>query len=553
MTSFSEHSVSQKLLDALRTSALESDLGDFGIVSRVKTRIKNNANRSFVPEIPVLIKTLNEQNQSLQSVVRFQNVGTVQHIGNGVATLSGLRNVGTDELVEFPTGVKGLVLNLEKDEVDVILLGPDEGIRGGDLVTASGTRLRVPVGPKLLGRTINSLGIPLDEKGALNPAAYNLLERNAPSIVDRTPVREPLQTGIKLIDALLPIGRGQRELIVGDRQTGKTSIVVDTIINQRDSEVDCVYVAIGQRKSSILEVTETLKKHDAMAYTTIVFSSPDDPPALRYIAPYVGCTIAEYLLHMGRDVLIIYDDLSKHADAYRELSLLLRRPPGREAYPGDIFYLHSRLLERACKLNEHNGGGSITALPIVEVQRGNISAYIPTNLISITDGQIILDRDMFNKGVKPAIEIGRSVSRVGGAAQTKVMRQVSGDLRLELAQFEEVERFSRFGTEVDPATQRQIERGIRLQKILTQGVHQPLTMSLQVILLYAALSGRVEKVELSQIEKYQIDLINYFEQMEPKIVADIHREAVLSEEIKEALETALDKFHQEWFEGQGES
>ena len=552
MDSFSGYPLSQSLLDSLRVSALESKLGVSDVVPHVKRKIKNNSTKPLTPEIPELIKIINERFAALETAVHFQNVGTVQHIGNGVATLSGLRNVGTDELVEFPTGVRGLVLNLEKDAVDVILLGPDEGIRGGDLVTASGTRLRVPVGPKLLGRIVNPLGVPMDENGSLNPAAYNLLERNAPGIVERTPVREPLQTGIKLIDALLPIGRGQRELIVGDRKTGKTSIAVDAIINQRDNEVDCVYVAIGQRKSSILEVVDTLKSNGALAYTTIVFSSSDDPPALRYLAPYVGCTIAEYQLQMGRDVLIVYDDLSKHADAYRELSLLLRRPPGREAYPGDIFYLHSRLLERACKLNEEYGGGSITALPIVEVQRGNISAYIPTNLISITDGQIILDRDMFNKGVKPAIEIGRSVSRVGGAAQTKVMRQVSGDLRLELAQFEEVERFSRFGTEVDPATQRQIERGLRLQRMLVQGVHQPVSMSLQVILLYAALSGRIEVIRLAQIEKYQTELINYFEQMEPKIIADIHREAVLTDEIKEALETALDKFHQEWFEGQGE-
>ena len=547
------HSFSQKMLEDLRTFAFQGDICDVKVVSRIRARVKDNLGGPLVPGIPQLINMLVEQSRDLESVVHFENVGTVQHIGNGVAALSGLRYVGTDELVAFPTGVLGLVLNLERDKVDVILLGPDEGIRGGDLVTATGTRLRVPVGPKLLGRIVNPLGVPLDGKGALSPAAYNLLERKAPSIVDRTPVKEPLQTGIKLIDALLPIGRGQRELIVGDRQTGKTSIAVDTILNQRDNEVDCVYVAVGQRKSSILETVETLTSHNAMNYTTVVFSSPDDPPALRYLAPYVGCTIAEYLLHMGRDVLIIYDDLSKHADAYRELSLLLRRPPGREAYPGDIFYLHSRLLERACKLSEENGGGSITALPIVEVQRGNISAYIPTNLISITDGQIILDRDMFNKGVKPAIDIGRSVSRVGGAAQTKVMRQVSGDLRLELAQFEEVERFSRFGTEVDPATRRQIERGLRLQKILIQGVHQPVSMSLQAILLFAALSGRIESVELSRMEEYQVDLLNYFERMEPKIVADIHREAALTDEIKEALETALDAFHQDWFERQGGS
>jgi F-type H+-transporting ATPase subunit alpha len=415
-----------------------------------------------------LLQALREQADQQVSQVRFHDVGTVQHIGDGVATLSGLPRARTDELLAFPTGVRGLILNLDRDCIDVILLGPDEGIQGGDLVTATGERLRVPVGHKLLGRVVNPLGEPLDGRGPIDATEFRYLEREAPSIVERAPVDTPLHTGLKIVDALVPIGRGQRELIVGDRQTGKTALAMDAILNQRDSGVLCVYVAVGQKKSSTLAVIETLRSGDALPYTTVVTSSPDDPPALRYLAPYSGCTMAEFLMHGGRDVLIVYDDLSKHANAYRELSLLLRRPPGREAYPGDIFYLHARLLERACKLSDAAGGGSLTALPIVEMQRGNIAAYIPTNLISINDGQIVLDVDLFNRGVKPAVNVGLSVSRVGGAAQTAAMRDVAGRLRLELAQFEEVARFARFGAEVDEATQRQIRRGERLRAVLRQ-------------------------------------------------------------------------------------
>lgn len=502
------------------------------------------------PQVAQLVRLLSTRAASFTSQVYFQDVGTVQHIGNGVATLSGLQRARTDELVVFPTGVRGLVLNLDHNHVDVILLGPDGGIRGGDLVTAVGERLRVPVGPNLLGRVVNPLGDPLDERGAIAAAAWQYLEREAPGIVERSPVKTSMHTGLKVVDALLAIGRGQRELIVGDRQTGKTSLAVDAILNQYDTDVQCIYVAVGQKKSSTLAVIETLRKAGAMAYTTVVMSSPDDPPALRYLAPYAGCTMAEYLVHnLSRDVLIVYDDLSKHADAYRELSLLLRRPPGREAYPGDIFYLHSRLLERACKLNQAAGGASLTALPIVEIQRGNLSAYVPTNLISITDGQIVLDSHLFNQGIKPAVDVGRSVSRVGGAAQTAAMRAVAGELRLELAQFEEVARFARIGTEVDEATQRQINRGKRLQTILTQLMHQPLALAAQVVILFATTSGYLDKIPLGNIESFEKELLVHFEHDHPQIFAQINRSGEITEEVRAALNEILENFCAVWCEG----
>lgn len=544
---------SSDLLQSFRNSALRQAKSADAfkeIVDEVKDSIERKVSEKEAEfDITDLIKNINTQSQSFEYRVKFHDVGTVQHIGNGVATLSGLQSVRTDELVLFPTGVQGLALNLERDSVDVILLGADENIRGGDLVLATGNRLRVPVGTKLLGRVINPLGTPLDGKGDIRAADFQYLERNAPGIVERAPIDEPLQMGNKLIDALLPIGKGQRELIVGDRQTGKTSLAIDAILNQRESEVDCVYVAIGQKKSSTLAVIETLQEFGALSYTTIVMSSSDDPPAMRYLAPYAGCTIAEYFLGLGRNVLIIYDDLSKHADSYRELSLLLRRPPGREAYPGDIFYLHSRLLERACKLNDAEGGGSLTALPIVEVQRGNISAYVPTNLISITDGQIILDRNLFNSGIKPAIDIGRSVSRVGGAAQIKAMRSVSGDLRLQLAQYEEVAQFSRFGTELDLATQRQIERGKRLQQLLIQGVHKPISVELQVVILFCAVNGFLEDIPVNDIQKFEKYLVSYFMSKEPIILADIHHIKDINDDIREDLLIILSKLRDDWLGG----
>ena len=495
-----------------------------------------------------LLGGLQKQAATLVPQVWFKDVGTVQHIGNGVASLSGLHGVRTDELVVFPNGVTGLVLNLEEERVDVILLGPAEGIRGGDLVTSTETRLKIPVGPKMLGRVVNPLGEPIDEAGPIRAAAYSYLEADAPGIVDRSPVNQPLQTGTKMIDALIPLGRGQRELIVGDRQTGKTTLAIDTILNQKDSDVDCIYVAIGQKKSSILAVIEKLQAEGAMEYTTIVMASPDDPPALRYLAPYAGCSMAEHFLKMGRNVLIVYDDLSKHADSYREFSLLLRRPPGREAYPGDIFYLHSRLLERACKVGAEFGGGSITALPIVSIQRGNISAYIPTNLISITDGQIILNADLFNLGVMPAIDIGRSVSRVGGAAQTKAMRKVSGDVRLELSQYEEVVRFAKFGTEVDSATKKQIERGKRLQLALAQGAHEPMPVVDQIIVLFSAVEGYLDGIDLLEVVNFQQYLLTSLHAEHFPVLLRISREGEMSDEIVQELHELVSEYCMKWQE-----
>ena len=495
-----------------------------------------------------LFGLLRDQAESFSPQVWFKDVGTVQHVGNGVANLSGLHGVRTDELVVFPNGVTGLVLNLEEERVDVILLGPAEGIRGGDLVTSTETRLKVPVGPKMLGRVVNPLGEPIDDGGPIRAAAYSYLEADAPGIVERSPVNQPLQTGTKMIDALIPLGRGQRELIVGDRQTGKTTLAIDTILNQKDSDVDCIYVAIGQKKSSILAVIEKLRAEGAMDYTTVIMASPDDPPALRYLAPYAGCSMAEHFLKMGRNVLIVYDDLSKHADSYRELSLLLRRPPGREAYPGDIFYLHSRLLERACKVGSESGGGSITALPIVSIQRGNIAAYIPTNLISITDGQIILNADLFNLGVLPAIDVGRSVSRVGGAAQTRAMRKVSGDVRLELSQYEEVVRFAKFGTEVDQTTQRQIERGKRLQLALAQGAHEPMPVVDQIIVLFSAVEGYLDGIELSEVGQFQQYLLASLHDEHFPMLLRISRDGELPDDIVQQLHELVGEYCVKWLE-----
>jgi len=534
------------LLAALREKAAHTqsqvtltDRGDFTVVRRISDELAVASGIANVkPNVGALMHVVREAVLHIQPTVVFRAVGTVQHIGNGVARLSGLPQSGTDELVTFPTGVQGMILNLERDYLDVILLGPSEGIQGGDLVTATGERLCVSVGPQLLGRVVNPLGKPLDAGGVVDAAGAWHLEFEAPGVVDRAPVDKPLLTGWKMVDALVPIGRGQRELIVGDRQTGKTTLAVDAILNQRDSGVACVYVAIGQKKSSTLVVIETLRRAGALAYTTVVVSSPDDPPALRYLAPYAGCTMAEWLMHEGRDVLIVYDDLTKHANAYRELSLLLRRPPGREAYPGDIFYLHSRLLERACKLNAPAGGGSITAMPIVETQRGNLSAYIPTNLISITDGQIILDHAMFSRGIKPAIDAGRSVSRVGGAAQVPAMRKLAGTLRLELAQFEEVARFARFGTEVDEATQLQIRRGERLQKLLTQPAHHPLGLSAQVLILWAAAAGYLDALPLSKIADFEREFIARLQNEHPALFQeDAHLEEMLTTTPSALVET----------------
>jgi len=554
------------LLQVLREQA--GQLGDqvrfhdAGLVQRVSDRV------ATLPGLPraqldtlSLLQLLRQQASQLVSRTRFYEIGIVQRVGNGVVTLSGLSHVRTDELVTFPIGVQGLILNLDHDLIDVILLGPDEGIRGGDVVTATGERLRVPVGHKLLGRVVNPLGESLDEHGPVDATEFHCLERDAPGIVERAPVDTPLHTGLKIVDALVPIGRGQRELIVGDRQTGKTTLAVDAILNQRDSGVYCVYVAIGQKKSSTLAVIETLRSGGAMTYTTVVTSSPDDPPALRYLAPYTGCTMAEFLMHEGRDVLIVYDDLSKHANAYRELSLLLRRPPGREAYPGDIFYLHARLLERACKLappssppvvGKEGGmrGGSLTALPIAETQRGNIVAYIPTNLICTTDMRIVLDSGLFNRGVKPAVNVGLSVSRLGGAAQTAAMRDVARRLRLQLAQFEEVARFARFGIEVDEATQRQIRRGERLRAVLGQPAHRPLSLASQVVVLLAATEGYLDGVALEDVPAFESGLSAGFGSQYAGLCHQINCTGELSKGTRETLTTAIADYCTAWLEGE---
>ena len=481
------------------------------------------------------LNTLREHARRPVSAVRFREVGTVQHIGDGVATLTGLRGASTDELVIFSTGTQGLILNLDHDRVDVILLGPEEGIQGGDLVTGLNRRLQVPVGPALTGRVIDPLGDPLDDRGPVVAASYAYMDREAPSIVERAPVDVPLRTGLKMIDALVPIGRGQRELILGDRQTGKTTLAVDTILNQASTGVVCVYVTIGQKKSSTAAVIDTLRRHGAISYTIIVVASPDGPPALRYLAPYAGTAIAESFMYDGRDVLIVFDDLTKHADAYRELSLLLRRPPGREAYPGDMFYSHSRLLERAARLRDASGGGSLTAFPIAEMQRGNIAAYIPTNLISICDGQIVLDSGLFNRGLRPAVDVGRSVSRVAGTAQPPAMRTVAGKLRLELSQFEEVARFARFGTEVDDVTWRQIRRGERIRMALTQAQHDPRPLAAQVILLIAVTEGHVDDLPVDQMAAFEVALASRVESEYPSLYREINLKGTLPEGIRPAV------------------
>jgi len=493
-----------------------------------------------------VIRELQSLSQEQKRQVYTKSVGTVQHIGNGIATLSGLPMVHLEELVVFPNGVQGMVLNLDRNHVDVILLGPDTGIRGGDLAEATGRRLSVPVGMSFLGRVVDPLGRSLDDNRPIIPSEFRYVERIAPGVIARAPVDTPSYTGTKIIDTLLPLGRGQRELIVGDRQIGKTTLAIDAILSQKGTDVKCVYVAISQKKTSILNAIETLKAGGVMNQTIIMVSSPDDPPALRYLAPYAGVTIAEFFLDLGMDVLIVYDDLSKHADTYREMSLLLRRPPGREAYPGDIFYLHSRLLERACRLNEEHGGGSITALPIATTQRGDISSYIVTNLISITDGQIVLDADTFNSGSKPAIDIGRSVSRVGSAAQEPAMKSVVGALKLELSQYEEVVRFARFGTEVNEATKKQIERGQRVEALLQQGPNVPVKIEDQVILFYALTNGYMDAIQPADIPQFSKEMLNYIHNHAAQSVDQIRYQRQLNQETEDELILEFGEFISYW-------
>src|SRR5262245_15180745 len=453
------------------------------------------------------------------------------------------------EMLEFPHGIFGIALNLEEDSVGVVLLGDFTEIREGDPVKRTGRIISVPVGPELVGRVVNSLGQPIDGKGPISAKQSAPIERIAPGVVDRSPVKEPMQTGLKAIDSMVPIGRGQRELIIGDRQTGKTAVAIDTIINQKGQGVICIYNAIGQKQSTIAAVVRTLEEFGAMEYTIVVAAAASDPAPLLYISPYSACTMGEYFRDNGQHALCIYDDLSKHAQAYREISLLLRRPPGREAYPGDVFYLHSRLLERAAKLKKELGGGSLTALPIIETQAGDLSAYIPTNVISITDGQIFLEADLFNQGIRPAINVGNSVSRVGGSAQIKAMRQVAGSLRLDLAQYRELAAFAQFGSDLDQATQKQLNRGKRLVEILKQPQYQPLPVEKQVIIIFAATNGYLDSVPVERLRAYEENLYQFLEARQASVLATINEKKILDDDVKKSLNAALEDFGKDFAAG----
>src|SRR5688572_10761439 len=491
-------------------------------------------------------KIIRDQIGSYAVEVDVAEVGSVVSLGDGIARVHGVERAMAGEMLEFPHGVFGIALNLEEDGVGAVLLGEYTEIKEGDVVKRTGRIISVPVGEELLGRVVNSLGQPIDGKGPITTKTFMPIERIAPGVVDRQPVREPLQTGLKAIDAMVPIGRGQRELIIGDRQTGKTAVAVDTIINQRDKDVICIYNAIGQKQSTIAQVVKILEEAGAMEYTIVVASAAADPAPLLYISPYSACTIGEYFRDTGRHALCVYDDLSKHAQAYREISLLLRRPPGREAYPGDVFYLHSRLLERAAKLNAELGGGSLTALPIIETQAGDLSAYIPTNVISITDGQIFLESDLFHQGVRPAINVGNSVSRVGGSAQIKAMRQVAGTLRLDLAQYRELAAFAQFGSDLDKATQAQLNRGRRLVEILKQPQYQPVAVEKQVVIVYAATKGFIDSVAIEDVRRYEEDLYRFLETRHPGVLTSIADKRVLDDDLKASLEQALKEFGQQF-------
>jgi F-type H+-transporting ATPase subunit alpha len=489
--------------------------------------------------------------QRYESRLEMKSVGKVLQVGDGIARVWGLEEVMASELVKFPGDVTGMVLNLEEDSVGVVLFGSDEKIREGDEVRRTGRVADVPVGEGMLGRVVNALGEPLDGKGPIPTEETRVLEGLAPNVVQRQPVKEPVQTGIKAIDSMIPIGRGQRELIIGDRQTGKTAIVVDTIINQRDTDLYCIYVAIGQKESTVAQVVKTLEDHGAMDYTTVVSATASDPAPLLYISPYSGCSMGEYFRDQGKHVVVFYDDLSKHAAAYRQLALLLRRPPGREAYPGDVFYLHSRLLERAAKLNDEMGGGSLTAIPIIETQAGDISTYIPTNVISITDGQIFLVTDLFFSGVRPAINPGISVSRVGGNAQTKAMKSVAGKLRLDLAQFRELAAFAQFGSDLDAATQAQLTRGERMVEILKQDQYVPMVLEDQVMVIFAGVQGYLDDIPLESVRAFEEQFLKYVAKEYPEVKHNIAEDKILSEESEKKLREAIEKFKAEFVREQG--
>lgn len=493
-----------------------------------------------------ITELLKEEIKKYEKRADWSNVGMVVQVGDGIAQVYGLDDVLAGELLEFENGTKGLALNLEEGNVGCVLLGEEEGIREGSTVKSTGKVIQVPVGEALLGRIVNPLGQPLDGKGDIVAKEFNPLEAPAPSVVDRQPVKEPLQTGIKAIDAMIPIGRGQRELIIGDRQTGKTAILLDTIINQKDTDLICIYVAIGQKQSTVYGVVKTLEKYGALDYTIIVAANASDPASLQYIAPYAGCAMGEYFRDRGQHALCMYDDLYKHAVAYRELSLLLRRPPGREAFPGDVFYLHSRLLERAAKLSDELGGGSLTALPVVETQLGDYSAYIPTNVISITDGQIYLEPDLFNAGVRPAINVGLSVSRVGGNAQIKAMKQVAGRLRLDLAQYRELAAFAQFASELDRATQQQLNRGQRMTELLKQVQFYPMPVEDQVALIYAGTQGFMDEVPVEKIKLFERDFLAFLKQKRPQVREKIRTRKALDDALQSELREAIEGFLKAW-------
>ncbi len=507
-----------------------------------------------------IIESLKKQISEFEAVATTEKVGTVVEVGDGVARIIGLKNAVSSEMVEFIKShgnetekdvepIYGMVLNLEEDRIGAMVLGAYEGIKEGDTVRSTGRVLSVPVSDNFIGRVINPLGVPIDGKGMIVADKFMPIEKIAPGVITRKSVHQPLQTGIKAIDAMIPIGRGQRELIIGDRQTGKTAIAVDTIINQKGQNVKCIYVAIGQKESKIARIVAELEARGAMEYTTVVVAGASDPAPLSYIAPYAGCTLGEFFMDKGEDVLIIYDDLSRHAWAYRQISLILRRPPGREAYPGDVFYIHSRLLERSAKLNENFGGGSITALPIIETQSGDVSAYIPTNVISITDGQIYLEADLFYKGIRPALNVGISVSRVGSSAQTKAMKKVAGKLRLDIAQFRELEAFAQFGSDLDENTRQRIERGKRTVEILKQGQYEPMLVEHQVAIIYAVINGFLDDVAVEQVSKWERDFHKYLDSSAKPVMELITEKKDLTDEVVERLVGAIKEFKEVYQNG----
>lgn len=487
---------------------------------------------------------IREQIESFDAPVEVADVGHVISVGDGIARVSGLANVMATELLEFPGGVLGLALNLEEDEVGAVILGDFEHIEEGNTVKSTGRIASVPVGEALVGRVVNAVGEPVDGKGPLAHDAFYPIEKIAPGVIERDNVDTPVQTGIKAVDSMIPIGRGQRELIIGDRQTGKTALALDTIINQKGKDLICIYVAIGQRQGQVAQVVGTLEKHGAMGHTIVVVAGASEPAPMQYLAPYTGCAIGEYFMDSGREALIVYDDLSKHAWAYRQISLLLRRPPGREAYPGDLFYLHSRLLERAAKFSKANGGGSLTALPIIETLAGDVSAYVPTNVISITDGQIFLESDLFYAGQRPAVNAGISVSRVGGDAQTKIMKKIAGRLRLELASYRELAAFALFASDLDPATKRQLERGQRLMELLKQPQYSPIPLVDQVVSIFAVTNGYADAVPVNQVMAFVASLRQYVNQNNPDLVQSIIAEKTLTPEIEASMRGAIEAFNQ---------